>query len=87
MVIVLAIIALLILLIAPNLVAQKQKAEQKTDAALVTTIQTQVELAKEDDHPVNSLAELQGQDLLSKQQVAHATKRGIKIEKGVVVQK
>ena len=56
MVIVLAIVALLILLISPNLVAQKQRAEKKTDQALVTTLQTQVELAADEQgHQIKSL--------------------------------
>ena len=55
MVVVLAIIALLILLVAPNLGAQKQRAEKKTDQALVTTLQTQVELASDEiGHEIKS---------------------------------
>ncbi|MCP8858053.1 competence type IV pilus major pilin ComGC [Latilactobacillus fuchuensis] len=87
MVIVLAIIALLILLIAPNLMQQKNMAEKKTDQAMVTTIQTQVELAKEDGKGNPTMADLQRRDFLSPAQVKHAKERGIEINDGVVKKK
>lgn len=86
MVIVLAIIALLILLIAPNLMQQKNRAEQKTDTALVTTIQTQVELAKEEGKGNPTMADLREKDFLSDAQVEHAKDRGIVIKNGIVSQ-
>lgn len=58
MVVVLAVISMLVLLIAPNLMHQKEAAEKKTDTALVATIQTQVELARDDGKTVSSLADL-----------------------------
>ena len=47
MVIVVAIIATLVLLISPNLLAQKDQADKRTNDAFTTTIQTQVELYEE----------------------------------------
>ncbi len=47
MVIVVAIIATLVLLISPNLLAQKEQADQRTNDAFNTTIRTQVELYEE----------------------------------------
>ena len=44
MVVVVAIIAVLVLLISPNLWAQKESATKKADEAFMTTLQTQVEL-------------------------------------------
>lgn len=87
MVVVLAIIALLILLVAPNLGAQKQRAEKKTDQALVTTLQTQVELAADEQgHQIKSLDELTDK-YISKDQLKHAKEKGITIEGGTVKQK
>ncbi|AWZ41804.1 competence protein ComGC [Latilactobacillus sakei] len=87
MVIVLAIVALLILLISPNLVAQKQRAEKKTDQALVTTLQTQVELAADEQgHQIKSLDELTDK-YISKDQLKHAKEKGITIDSGTVKQK
>lgn len=87
MVIVLAIIALLILLISPNLVAQKNRAEKKTDAALVTTLQTQVELASDEQgHQIKSLDDL-ATEYISNDQLKHAKERGITIDNGTVKKK
>jgi competence protein ComGC len=47
MVIVVAIIATLVLLISPNLLAQKDRADKRTNDAFNTTIRTQVELYEE----------------------------------------
>ena len=47
MVIVVAIIATLVLLISPNLLAQKDRADKRTNDAFTTTIQSQVELYEE----------------------------------------
>lgn len=47
MVIVVAIIATLVLLISPNLLAQKDRADEQTNDAFTTTIQSQVELYEE----------------------------------------
>ena len=48
MVIVVAIIATLVLLISPNLLAQKDRADGRTKDAFETTLQTQVQLYHED---------------------------------------
>lgn len=69
MVVVIAIIVVLILLIVPNLIGQKQKAEKRTSAAFETTLQTQLELYK-DDHPktqVTNFEQLKGEYLTSDQ--------------------
>lgn len=87
MVVVLAVISLLILLIAPNLIAQKKSAERQTDTALIKTIETQMVLAENDDYKVSSLTDLASDErYLSKDQVKQAEKHGISIEKGKVVQ-
>lgn len=87
MVVVLAVIAMLVLLIAPNLMHQKETAEQKTDTALVATIQTQVELAEDDGKTVSSLVDLaSGEKYLTNNQVKQAEKRGITIKDNKVVQ-
>ena len=49
MVIVIAIVVMLLIIIAPNLVHQKENAQRNTDKAFVTTLQTQVELYN-DEH-------------------------------------
>ena len=48
MVIVVAIIATLVLLISPNLLSQKKKADDRSKDAFVSTLQTQIELYRED---------------------------------------
>ncbi|KRM21214.1 competence type IV pilus major pilin ComGC [Latilactobacillus graminis] len=85
MVVVLAVISLLVLLIAPNLMSQRSSAENKTDTALIATIQTQVELAEEDNQPAASLKDLAAGHYLSERQVEHAEKRGITIKGHEVV--
>lgn len=64
MVIVIAIIAMLMLLVIPNVTKQKNNAETKTDAAFIQTIQTQVDLAE----PKPDSLETAGEDVISKQQ-------------------
>ena len=78
MVVVIAIIVILILLIVPNLIGQKQKAEDKSR----NTILTQVELYK-DDHPEKkniSLEDLEGDHYLTSDQVKKAKKNNITVE-------
>lgn len=48
MVIVVAIIATLVLLISPNLLSQKEKADNRSKDAFVSTLQTQIQLYRED---------------------------------------
>lgn len=48
MVIVVAIIATLVLLISPNLLSQKEKADNRSQDAFVSTLQTQIQLYRED---------------------------------------
>ncbi|BDR56378.1 competence type IV pilus major pilin ComGC [Xylocopilactobacillus apis] len=79
MVIVLFIIGLLMLLILPNLNSQKKKAENKTDNALVTTIQTQVNLYEDDIEKPITLEKLKDAGAISNQQVEQAKKAKIKI--------
>lgn len=54
MVIVIAIVVMLLVIIAPNLVHQRQVAQNRTDEAFATTLQTQVELYN-DENPKNKL--------------------------------
>lgn len=58
MVVVIAIVVMLMIIIAPNLVKQKGHAQQKTDDAFRTTLQTQVELYK-DEHPDEKMTSLE----------------------------
>lgn len=64
MVVVIAIVVMLLVIIAPNLVGQKRNAEKKTSEAFRTTLQTQVELY-ENEHGKrpSSLNELKGKYL------------------------
>lgn len=48
MVVVVAIIVMLLVIIAPNLTKQKQNANEKTNAAFKTTLQTQANLYEDD---------------------------------------
>lgn len=82
MVIVIAIVVMLLIIIAPNLVNQKDNAQKNTDQAFVTTLQTQVELYN-DEHKQNklkdSLAPLaEGDKYLSKNQKNQLHKYQIK---------
>ncbi|MEJ6348256.1 prepilin-type N-terminal cleavage/methylation domain-containing protein [Holzapfeliella sp. He02] len=56
MCLVIAIIAILVLLIVPNITQQKQKAEQKIEEAFQTTLQTQLELQ---DKSITNLLDLE----------------------------
>ncbi|MFC6170238.1 competence type IV pilus major pilin ComGC [Loigolactobacillus jiayinensis] len=79
MVVVLFIITLLILIILPNVGAQRQKAEETGDEAFRSTIVTQSELYQnENDGKVPSLDELQKDGYLTSRQFKHAQKLNIK---------
>ena len=81
MVVVLFIISLLLLLVVPNLAKQKTRAENQTTAALVTTIQTQIELAKDDPaekaETLTTLADLAKADIISQKQCKQAERAKI----------
>lgn len=78
--IVLFIISLLMLLILPNLNQQRKSAEEKHAEAMVSTIQTQVELYhNETDADSVSFGDLQGAGYLTQKQVDKAQKLGISI--------
>ena len=82
MVVVIAIIAILILLVVPNLSKQKDKANDRTDEAFKTTLQTQVELSGRKDPSWDQLKE---DGLLTEKQAKRAEKYEIK--SGVVEEK
>ncbi|WP_407391468.1 competence type IV pilus major pilin ComGC [Carnobacterium jeotgali] len=85
MVMVLFIISILMLLIVPNVVKQKDSIDEQGTEALVTVIQTQVELYELDGAKgVVSLASLQDQGYLSAKQVKQASAKSITITNGVV---
>lgn len=89
MVIVIAIVVMLLVIIAPNLVHQRQVAQNKTDQAFATTLQTQVELYN-DENPkkklVNDLAPLaSGNKYLSEKQKEKL--KLYRLDKGKVVLK
>lgn len=71
MVVVIAIIVVLILIIAPNLIQQKGKAENRTNDAFKTTLQTQAELYEgEYDKKADSFEELRDKGYLTERQMA-----------------
>ncbi|KRN98655.1 competence type IV pilus major pilin ComGC [Companilactobacillus kimchiensis] len=75
MVIVLFIISLLLLIMIPNLAAQKEKADKRSDEAFNITIQTQKELYAEDhDGKSPTLAELKDGSYISNKQLTKAQK-------------
>ncbi|WP_308556785.1 competence type IV pilus major pilin ComGC [uncultured Lactobacillus sp.] len=80
MVVVIAIIVILILLIVPNLIGQKQKADEKTMDAFKTTLQTQIQLYENNEgkKPAN-LETLEKAGYITKDQLVKATDKGIKI--------
>ena len=85
MVMVLFIISILMLLIVPNVVKQKDSIDDQGTEALVTVIQTQVELYElEGEEGAVSLAALQQQGYLSAKQVKQASAKAITITNGVV---
>ncbi|AMB98868.1 hypothetical protein AWM75_02165 [Aerococcus urinaehominis] len=70
MVLVLLIIAVLLLLIVPNIADRRVNIEKKGDDALVKTVETQQELYRLDNNgKEGSLAELQSGGYLTKEQV------------------
>lgn len=78
--IVLFIVSLLMLLILPNLNQQRKNAEKKHADAMVSTIQTQVELYhNETDDDNVSYGDLLGAGYLTQKQVDKAQKLGIDI--------
>lgn len=85
MVMVLFIISVLMLLIVPNVVKQKDSIDIQGTEALVTVIQTQVELYELDGQEVAvSLDSLQQQGYLTAKQVKQATTKSITITNGIV---
>lgn len=75
MVVVIAIVVILILLMVPNLIGQKQKAESRTMNAFKTTLQTQVELYKDEKNKEPSkFEELKSDNYLTQDQVNKANK-------------
>ncbi|MBU3852116.1 MAG: prepilin-type N-terminal cleavage/methylation domain-containing protein [Candidatus Paralactobacillus gallistercoris] len=89
MVVVIFIISLLILLILPNLTQQKHTAEAKTDAALASTIQTQIELYEDEEgtHAADkftSFDELEKAKIITARQCKQAQRRGLKLKAGEV---
>lgn len=82
MVVVIAIIAILILLVVPNLSTQKEKANNRTDEAFKTTLQTQVELSGKENPTWDDLKE---EGLLTEKQAKRAEK--YEVDNGVVKEK
>ncbi|WP_181190612.1 competence protein ComGC, partial [Bombilactobacillus bombi] len=82
MVIVLFIISLLLLIIIPNVNQQKKSAENKTDNAFKTTLQTQVDMYDGSDV---SWQILEKEHYLSDAQAKKAINEGYQIENGNVV--
>ena len=84
--IVLFIIALLILIILPNLAAQRKHATRVHEDAMVNVVQTQIDLYENNTgQSVNSYTDLEGGDYLTAAQVAKAQKEKIVIQGGKAV--
>lgn len=84
--IVLFVIALLILIILPNLAAQRKHATRVHEDAMVNVVQTQIDLYENNTgQSVNSYADLEGGDYLTAAQVAKAQKEKIVIQGGKAV--
>ncbi|MCA9765373.1 MAG: prepilin-type N-terminal cleavage/methylation domain-containing protein [Carnobacterium sp.] len=84
MVLVLFVISILMLLIIPNIVTQKQRVDTKGTEALVTVVQTQVELYEmEFGEKPTSFELLEGEKYLSETQVEQANTK-LQIIDGVV---
>lgn len=88
MVVVIAIIVVLLLLMVPNLLNQKEKAEVKTSDAFKTTLQTQVEIYKDENNGKNpsEFKQLLSGDYLTQDQVNHANAK-FRLENGKVEKK
>ena len=80
MAIVLFIISLLMLLILPNLNNQRKKAENTQAEAMVSVVQTQVDLYENDNDDENvSYSDLLSKKYLTEKQIKKAQEFGIKI--------
>lgn len=82
MVIVVAIIATLVLLISPNLLSQKEKADDRSKNAFVSTLQTQIQLYQEDHNntvPTN-FKQMTDEHYLTADQQTKAEKNNFTIE-------
>lgn len=86
MVIVIAIIVILLVIVTPNLVKQKETANNKTDDAFRTTLQTQVELYenKEGKKP-SALSDL-GKEYLTDRQQERIKEGHFELKDGEVIQ-
>lgn len=84
MVFVIFIIALLLLIVIPNIAQQKDHAANKTDEAFITTLQGQVDLY---DGGKPSLDDLLKGHYISDKQLKHAEEKGITINNGIVEKK
>lgn len=82
MVIVVAIIATLVLLISPNLLSQKKKADDRSKNAFVSTLQTQIQLYREDhDNTVpTSFEQMTDEQYLTADQQKKAKENNFTIE-------
>lgn len=82
MVIVVAIIATLVLLISPNLLSQKEKADDRSKDAFVSTLQTQIQLYREDHKNTvpTSFKQMTDEHYLTTDQQTKAEKNNFTIE-------
>lgn len=84
--IVLFIIALLVLIILPNLASQRKHANHVHQDAMVNVVQTQIDLYENNTgKDVTGFDDLQTNDYLTEAQVKKAQKENIKIQGGKVV--
>lgn len=86
MVVVIAIIVILMVLIVPNMLDQKEKAENKTSDAFKTTLQTQVEMYKDEHETPKSFDEVKEKGFLTQDQLNKA-KKSFELSDGKIIDK
>lgn len=89
MILVLFIISVLLILVIPNVVQQKKKIDNQGTEALMTVIETQIELFLLEKEPgiEVSFAALKADNYLKQKQIDNAINKGLSIENNQVVQR
>ncbi|CRH17758.1 competence type IV pilus major pilin ComGC [Carnobacterium maltaromaticum] len=89
MILVLFVISVLLILVIPNVVQQKKKIDNQGTEALMTVIETQIELFLLEKEPgiEVSFAALKADNYLKQKQIDNAINKGLSIENNQVVQR
>lgn len=89
MILVLFVISVLLILVIPNVVQQKKKIDNQGTEALMTVIETQIELFLLEKEPgiEVSFASLKADNYLKQKQIDNAINKGLAIENNQVVQR